>query len=69
MFLNFKGAVMMILREYIDENMITNKIVTFHYYGKQRCAVSDIIRLVNQPFLARDVCILFFSNSICVYCL
>ena len=60
MFLNFKGAVMRTLRENINKNMITNKIVAFHYYGKQRCAVSDIIRLVNQPFLARDVYNLFF---------
>ena len=59
-FLNFKGAVMRTLREYIDKNMITNKIVAFHYYDKLRRAVSDIIGLVNQPFLARDVYNLFF---------
>ena len=57
------------LREYIDKNMITNKIVTFYHSDKQRCAVSDIIGLVNQPFLTRDVYIVFFYYSICVHCL
>ena len=66
MFLNFKGAVMSTLREYIDKNMRTNKIVAFHYYDKQRCAVSDIIGLVNQPFLARDAYIAFFSINLCL---
>ena len=54
------------LREYVEKNMMTNKIVAFHYNDKQRCAVSDIIGLVNQHFLARDVYNAFFSNSICV---
>ena len=52
------------LREYIDKNMMANKIVAFHYYDKQRFAVSDIIGLVNQPFLARDVYIAISSNNI-----
>ena len=60
MFLNFKGAVMRTLREYIDKNMMTNKIVAFHYSNKQRFVVSDIIGLVNHSFLARDVYIAFF---------
>ena len=69
MFINFKDAVMKTLRENIDKNMMTNKIVAFHYSDKQRCAVFDIFGLVNQPFLARDVYIVFFSYSICIYCL
>ena len=60
MFLKFKGAVMKTLREYIDKNRMTNKIVAFHYSDKQRCAVSDMIELANQPFLSRDVYIVFF---------
>ena len=60
MFLNFNGAVMRTLREYIDKNIITNKIVGFHDYDKQRYAVSDIIELVNQYFLTRYVYIAFF---------
>ena len=48
------------LREHIDKNMKNTKIVRFHYSGKQICIVFDIFGLVNQPFLAKIVHIVFF---------
>ena len=48
------------LREVIKNNMMNNKIVGLHYSEKQRCIVFEIFELVNQPFLARDVYIIFF---------
>ena len=52
-------------REVIDKNMINAEIVRFHYSDKQICVVFDIFGLVNQYFLAKDVYIVFFSNTIC----
>ena len=56
------------LREIIKKNMMNTKIVGLHYSDKQRRIVFEIFELVNQPFLTRDVYLIFFSNSICVYC-
>ena len=57
------------LTEIIYKNTMNTKIVGFEYSHKQRCVVFDIFGLINQPCLARDVHIEFFSNSICVYSL